>query len=237
MSVAVQNTEQGYILAIDTALESCSVGLFEYEGYALKSKWIDQEAMTRGHQEALGAACQRCFDKSGIEPKQLTAIITTLGPGSFTGLRVGLSFAKGMAAGLDLKLKGISTLEAIGQAKKFKGYKRIVAQDGGRGVIYVLFIDETELSSGIKAIDINDSEAFKALEAAQYLIGNGGVYLKDRIPNCEVIPMALPDLEAMSEATISNSPSFDDLTPIYMRDADAKVSSKPAWAPNWLVEL
>ncbi len=74
---------------------------------------------------------------AGIKPASLSHIGVTLGPGSFTGVRVGLSFAKGLAAGLGLKLQGIGTLEALNHHPALVGRRVMSVIHGGRGHIYV----------------------------------------------------------------------------------------------------
>jgi tRNA threonylcarbamoyladenosine biosynthesis protein TsaB len=71
------------------------------------------EPMTRGHQERIAVLAREVMAEAGMKFVDLTRIAVTVGPGSFTGLRVGLSFAKGLATALSIPCVGVNTLEAL----------------------------------------------------------------------------------------------------------------------------
>src|SRR5271154_5493324 len=87
------------ILAIDTALDACSAGVLDTDA----GKLIAHESlpMKRGHAEALMPLIARIMKESGVAFASLDRIAVTTGPGSFTGLRVGLSAARGIALAAD----------------------------------------------------------------------------------------------------------------------------------------
>ncbi len=101
------------LLVIDTCFNACSAALYD-EGTASVVASGYQE-MERGHAEALGPMVERLFAESNTKPNQLTRIAVTYGPGTFTGLRIGLSYAKGMALALDIPLVGLNSLKATAQ--------------------------------------------------------------------------------------------------------------------------
>src|SRR5271170_3624703 len=98
------------ILAIDTALDACAAGVLDTEAAEL----IAQEslAMKRGHAEALMPLLARVIKASGIGFDALDRIAVTTGPGSFTGLRVGLAAARGIALAANKPVVGLTTLSA-----------------------------------------------------------------------------------------------------------------------------
>src|SRR6267378_1505756 len=98
------------ILAIDTALDACAAAVLDADA----SKIIAQEsqAMKRGHAEALMPLIARVMKGTGIAFASLDRIAVTTGPGSFTGLRVGLSAARGIALAADRPVVGLTTLAA-----------------------------------------------------------------------------------------------------------------------------
>ena len=96
------------ILAFDTCLTACSVAVMDGD-HVLASR---AEPMARGHQERLAPLVQELMGQAGLGFDQLDRIGVTVGPGSFTGLRVGLAFAKGLSAALDRPAIGIGLLEA-----------------------------------------------------------------------------------------------------------------------------
>ena len=97
------------VLALDTCLASCSVAVRDGErvlAYAC-------EVMARGHQERLAPMAEAMMAEAGLPFSAIERIGVTVGPGSFTGLRVGVAFAKGLASALDIPAVGIGTLEAL----------------------------------------------------------------------------------------------------------------------------
>jgi len=198
-------------LVIDTSLHACTVGLFR-DGAPL---FVTSEAMQRGHQERLGPLAAEALDQAGVRPRELTHLGVTLGPGSFTGLRVGLSFAKGLAVGLNLPLQGIGTLEALGHHPELLGRRRVAVIDGGRGQIY------------IQAFDGDMAEAPRAVTADSFdidtdiLTGPGAPLLAGR---AEIFEQGWPAPEALAALTVKGG--HDDLAPLYMRDADAVASTR-----------
>src|SRR5437773_7311126 len=99
------------ILAIDTALDACSAGVLDTD--AGKMIALESLAMKRGHAEALMPLIARVIKVAGIAFASLDRIAVTAGPGSFTGLRVGLSAARGIALAAGKPAVGLTTLTAF----------------------------------------------------------------------------------------------------------------------------
>jgi tRNA threonylcarbamoyl adenosine modification protein YeaZ len=96
------------VLAIDTALEACSAAVLDSDrGDIIASETI---AMARGHAEALMPLIARVMDLADVEFADLDRIAVTTGPGSFTGLRVGISASRGIALAAGKPAIGLSTL-------------------------------------------------------------------------------------------------------------------------------
>ncbi|HEY8393467.1 MAG TPA: tRNA (adenosine(37)-N6)-threonylcarbamoyltransferase complex dimerization subunit type 1 TsaB [Thermaerobacter sp.] len=113
----------GWILGLDTSGTWCGVAL------ARDGRVVGEERiMEPGANRALMPAVDRLCREAGIRPRQLEGVAVAIGPGSFTGLRIGLAAAKGLALALDLPLAGIDSLEAA--AATVAG----VAGPGGAGV-------------------------------------------------------------------------------------------------------
>ena len=99
------------ILAIDTALEACAAAVLDTaQGIVLARESI---AMTRGHAEALMPLIERVMVKSDGGFAALDRIAVTVGPGSFTGLRVGIAAARGLALAAGKPAIGLTTLAAL----------------------------------------------------------------------------------------------------------------------------
>src|SRR6266705_2845775 len=97
------------VLAIDTALEACSAAVFDTSSGVLAS---ETRGMARGHAEHLMPLIARVMNEGGFEFADLDRIAVTTGPGSFTGLRVGISAARGIALAAGRPAIGLSTLAA-----------------------------------------------------------------------------------------------------------------------------
>src|SRR2546429_5406646 len=95
------------VLAIDTALEACSAAVLDTNSGIAASETL---AMTRGRAEAVPPLTARVISAAAIEFVDLDRIAVTTGPGSFTGLRVGISAARGIALAAGKPAVGLSTL-------------------------------------------------------------------------------------------------------------------------------
>lgn len=98
------------VLAIDTALEACSAAVLDTEQAAVTAH--ESLPMVRGHAEALIPLIARVLEKAGLDFAALDRIAVTTGPGSFTGLRVGIAAARGIALASGKPSVGLSTLAA-----------------------------------------------------------------------------------------------------------------------------
>ena len=99
------------ILAIDTALEACSAAVLDTARGAVVAQ--EQQPMVRGHAEALMPVVQRVMQHAGLAFADLDRLAVTVGPGSFTGLRVGIAAARGIALTTAKPAVGLSTLAAF----------------------------------------------------------------------------------------------------------------------------
>ena len=219
------------ILAIDTCLDACSVAVCA-DGQALAAA---SEPMTRGHQERLAPLAAALMAKSGLAFKELDRIAVTVGPGSFTGLRVGLAFAKGLALALDIPCVGIGALEAL--ARTVSSHAGFIAAclDAHRGQIYLqVFID----GRPAMAPDVLPVETAAARLAelwtggAAVLVGSGAPLLSTVIGGARLEPDRRLDPVAVAHlAGAVRSPAAP--RPLYLRAPDAKLPAghAPAAAP------
>ena len=121
------------ILAVDTCLAVCQAALV-CDGATLAER---REDMARGHQERLAPMVAEVL--RGHAFAELQAIAVTVGPGSFTGLRVGIAFAKGLAVALDRPCFGVGTLTALAAATTGR---RASVIDAGRGAVWLQVFDD-----------------------------------------------------------------------------------------------
>ena len=170
------------ILAIDTALDACAAAVLDTDAGQLIAQEL--QAMKRGHAEALMPLIARVMKASGIAFSGLDRIAVTTGPGSFTGLRVGLSAARGIALAANKPVVGITTLTAYAAP--------IVSQNAEHPVISA--IDARHDHVYFQAVSGNGSSLIRphvapieeALGASRFgaahLVGNAAKILADRWP-------------------------------------------------------
>jgi len=98
------------VLAIDTALAACSAAVLDTAHGGIIAS--ESRTMTRGHAEALLPLVARVMEASGLAFRDLDRVVVTTGPGSFTGLRVGIAAARGFGVATGRPVVGVSTLSA-----------------------------------------------------------------------------------------------------------------------------
>lgn len=129
------------VLAIDTAANLCAACLYDATaGWELGRSVRD---IGKGHAEVLMDVVGDALAASGLAYGGLGAVAVAVGPGSFTGIRVGVSVARGLALALKIPAAGVTTLEALAfEAREAHGAKPVLAAiDGGRDGIYAAVYD------------------------------------------------------------------------------------------------
>ena len=116
----------GAVFACDTTLDACSVALVSGD----KSFSLSQN-MQRGQAERLAPMAREALAQAGLKWRDVSRIVVTTGPGSFTGVRVGLSFARALALALKLPCLGVSTLEALALAQGAEGLRASLIETPG----------------------------------------------------------------------------------------------------------
>ena len=218
------------ILALTTATPRFGAALVD--GAVLVASVEHDEEMK--HAERLFPAVERVLAEAGWSRGQLDAIACDIGPGSFTGVRVGLASAKGMALGLDVPLCPVGSLEAMAAAAFALGpaaVRRVAcALDARRGELFLAAYGpdlQAELAPEHLLCDTALSR-LDALELAQLLLCGrvlrgqveGRRYLDD--PSCE-LPSAAWIGQIASGRLASPVPALDRIEPLYVRGPDAKV--------------
>ena len=207
------------ILALDTCVDACSVALWS-DGQTLASL---NEPMARGHQERLAPMVAEALAAAGLKPAALDRIAVTTGPGSFTGLRVGLAFAKGMALALDRPCIGVGTLEALalGQDAAFVA----ACLDARRGRVYLqAFVD----GRAVMAPDILDIDEAAARLAELWtggparIVGSGAPLVSGVLASASIDAAAVPEPAVLARLASARTPGPMP-RPLYLRAPDAKL--------------
>ena len=202
------------VLAIDTCLFACSVAVVDGERVLARRV----EPMSRGHQERLAPLVQEAMVEAGLGFDRLDRIGVTVGPGSFTGLRVGLAFAKGLAAALAIPAVGVGSLEALAEPERGNV---VAVLDAKRGQVYLQAFSDGVPVSAPDALPIETAAARLAEFAPDTLIGTGAALLADVRPGVRVVPADVTDPVAVARLAAGRSPVPP--RPLYLRAPDAKL--------------
>lgn len=225
-----------HILAFDTAMSGCSVAVLDtVTGQAIS----ETKLMVRGQSEWLVPMVDEIVAKAGITFQDLSLIVTTIGPGAFTGLRIGLSAARSFALALDIPVAGVTTTEVL--AKKFFNDHK-----GKRGDLLVLIeTKRTDLYFQPFEGDGNALEDAGVMPVAGlcerfgerplFVCGDGAARCKTEMgadwPETwsMVEGYDLPDATVMAQlgAEQQKGGLLKPSAPLYLRDADVSVSTRP----------
>jgi tRNA threonylcarbamoyladenosine biosynthesis protein TsaB len=215
------------ILAIDTALDACAAGVLDTDAGKLIAR--ESEAMKRGHAEALMPLIARVIKASGLGFAALDRIAVTTGPGSFTGLRVGLSAARGIALAAAKPVVGVTTLTAYAAPVVNEGGEHpvISAIDARHDHVYLQVV----AGNGSSLVWPRLASVEEALDAARFgaphLVGNAAKMIADRWPADAPQPVQVnaqpaPDIAWVGWLGAAVSPDTAPARPYYLRAPDAK---------------
>ncbi len=215
-----------YILCIETATTNCSVTL-AFDGKIIAT---EEDYDTKySHAERLHNFIDRIIKDAGLSMKDLSAIAVSKGPGSYTGLRIGVSAAKGLCYALDLPLISVPTLHSLALQIKPEERKAFVVPmlDARRMEVYsAVFSNTHEQKRETKAEILTEDSFIEYLNISKvYFIGNGVKKFSEVCAhtNAIFIENKLPSAKEM--ATISYSKfrekDFEDVSyfePYYLKD-------------------
>ncbi len=218
-------SSQPVLLACDTTQGACSVALRK-DGEIIS----DLQAMTRGHAEALMPMIERLCAEAQMPLQHIQRLAVTNGPGTFTGVRVGLSAMRGLALALDVPLCAIGTLHAMATAAAPSDQPLIVAVDARRDTYFTQVFDgENQAISAPQACSLAALETLLP-DAAIRVVGTGAEALcardAQRFHALDVAPYphaanVLRLAEALSDETwAATNPHHE---PLYLRPPDASL--------------
>jgi tRNA threonylcarbamoyladenosine biosynthesis protein TsaB len=217
------------ILAIDTALDACSAGVLDTDAGKLIAQ--ESQAMKRGHAEALMPLIARVMKAAGIAFTALDRIAVTTGPGSFTGLRVGLSAGRGIALAADRPVVGVTTLTAYAApiVSTNSGQPVIAAIDARHDHVYVQVVSGDGGSLVLPRVAPIAEVLAASRFGAPHLVGNAAKLLADRWPADAPPPYKIdsqpaPDIVWVAWLGAAVNPDAAPARPFYLRAPDAKPS-------------
>jgi N6-L-threonylcarbamoyladenine synthase/tRNA threonylcarbamoyladenosine biosynthesis protein TsaB len=221
------------ILAIDTALDHCAAAVLDTDSAAMRAQ--DTLPMKRGHAEALMPLLARVMQQSGVGFSDLDRIAVTTGPGSFTGLRVGLSAARGLALAAHKPVVGVTTLSAYAApvVSEDRASPVISAIDARHDHVYYQVVSGSGEELVAPQVAAIDDVLAAARFGAPHLVGNAAAILAGRWPGHAAAPVAVdteagPDIAWVAWLGAAADPAHAPARPFYLRAPDVK---PPADAP------
>jgi len=220
------------ILAMDTATSACSVALW-CDGTITEHRL---SAMSRGQAEALAPMVAEVLDASNSAAAGLDLLAVTIGPGAFTGLRIGLAMARAMAVALKIPCLGVTTTEAVAAAVEDAAWPMgtlLVALDSKRADIYVqTFAKPGQGTAAPQAVEPDNLAAWLAGAARPIsVVGDATAQALAALAEASVEARAI-DASGVADARIvaalaANRWSMGDTVspvgPLYLRPPDAKL--------------
>jgi tRNA threonylcarbamoyladenosine biosynthesis protein TsaB len=214
------------ILAIDTALDACAAAVLDTDrGGILASESLP---MTRGHAEAVMPLIARVMDAAGIEFRELDRIAVTIGPGSFTGLRVGISAARGIALASGKPAIGLTTL--VGFAAPH------IASDDARPVVSAIDARHDHVYLQVfggggrtlippKVAPLREAVRTSIAGPAR-VVGSAAELIASAWPRAEPPPALVdqrgaPDIARIAQLGVAAAVASEPPKPLYLRAPDA----------------
>lgn len=207
------------ILALDTAGVDCAASVYDSSRNTVLGEASDM--IGKGHAEHLMGIVDRALDQAGVALSDIERIAVTIGPGSFTGIRVGVAAARGFALSLGVPAVGVTTLAIMAEAERERspGRQVLAAMDAKRNEIYLQAFDAdgTPLDEA-RAVTVEDAQAF----AASF----------DGAITGSATPLLRPDatgehanhfpISIAARLGAAADPSVGKPKPLYLRGPDAK---------------
>ena len=213
------------VLAIDTALEACSAAIFDSASNAIVAS--DTQIMVRGHAEALMPLLAGVMDRSGLSFSDLDRIAVTVGPGSFTGLRVGIAAARGIALAAKKPVVGVTTLAALAAPYIAADASMPVAAaiDGRHNHIYLQLFGAGGVSLlSPRIVPLNEA-VHAAMTVSARLVGSGARMIADAWagpkPPPPVDERRAPDIGWVARLGAEAIEHQAPPKPLYLRPPDA----------------
>ena len=223
------------ILGIDTATAQVSVAVGGHEGVLASTRSV----RGRQHAETLVPSIEFVCRQARVELSEISVVAVDLGPGLFTGLRVGVAAAKAMAHALRVPMIGVSSLDLVAFPLRFSSKLIVAAVDARRGELFTAFY--RQVPGGIQRLTPHhvvspDDLASELLATAEecVLVGDGAVRYREvfeGLHKVEIIEEGLAYPAASSLVMLAHAQALReqwvkpwDLQPLYLRKPDAEIN-------------
>ena len=218
------------ILALDTSMGACSAAVLQKDGAAHRLS-LREETMARGHAEALMPMVEEVMQGAGLAFAEIEVIAATLGPGSFTGVRIAIAAARGLALVTGARLFGTDSLSVMAKLARASGALGpgpfAIAVDARRGMVYFGLYDE-EAGKLAGPLLLTPDEALGFLPSGLGGAAGSGASLLAEAASLQgrILDASLPELQpsagALAEIAYQSGETVPALRPLYLRPPDAK---------------
>jgi tRNA threonylcarbamoyladenosine biosynthesis protein TsaB len=223
------------ILALDTSMGACGAAVMRAGGTIVAR----EEIMARGHAEALMPMVAAVMAEAALPSNELDLIAATTGPGSFTGVRIAIAAARGLALVTHAKLFGTDSLTVMAKAaaEGLGGRPFAVAVDARRGMIYFGLYDRTARKLEGPLLLAPDDAANRLPAGCRLAVGSGAVLLAEAASRHGLsVTVKLPELQPSAGALAVIAHECGEtspmLRPLYLRPPDAKPQVQPVVVPR-----
>ncbi len=220
-----------YILNIETATTNCSVALAK-DGKTILCKEMAEEGYS--HAERLHVFIEEIIKESGITFQDISSIAVSQGPGSYTGLRIGVSAAKGLCFALNIPLIAVDTLQVLASQAKVSNGLIIPMIDARRMEVYsAIFNPNFQMQRAVEA-EIITENSFEDLPQTLYFVGDCATKCKPVLTKENFIfleEVKYPSAKEMSFLSFEKYKKNDFVNvayfePYYLKDFMMTVSKK-----------
>jgi tRNA threonylcarbamoyladenosine biosynthesis protein TsaB len=216
------------LVAVDTSTTSCSVALFSDEHLLAETTFTSGKT----HSRHLMSMIQGLLGRCECHVSDIDAIGVARGPGTFTGLRIGISTVKGLAAATRAQIVGVSSLAALASPLMGGGQMVVAMIDARRGEVYhAHYRDDIEVAP----VSVSSPEdAAEKLPADAVLVGSGALlytgFFNARCPHIRIADRTQHVIRAASVGRLAiarilkdDVDTIDALVPEYIRKSDAQI--------------
>jgi tRNA threonylcarbamoyl adenosine modification protein YeaZ len=213
------------LLAIDTSAGT-SVAVVDREGGVL-SELITLDTMR--HAEVIGGMIRDALEQASVAPQRLSGVVAGMGPGPFTGLRVGIAAAKAFAIGIGKPLVPIVSHDAIALERYEAGHAGplLVVTDARRRELYwSTYGGVDDLGLPLRSGGPGLSKPDELLESVAHGVGHGAMHGAD-VTRFDAASVSAGRLGMLAEALFAAGRPFADDRPLYLRSPDVTPSSGP----------
>ena len=215
-----------FVLAFDTSFGPVSAALATYQGQVIASACADNAVGKQA--ETLPPLVGRLFADAGVAFSSVARIVVTVGPGAFTGVRVGLAFAKGLHLSIGAEILGVSTLEclALQAQESAPGLGVAAILDAKRDEVYALALNgagDVLLSAALLSVEQAQAAIAGVFQGSFLLTGSGGPLASVAFPASMYVEMSAIDINRLASRGGALCADSYMPMPTYLRAPDARL--------------